>query len=124
MEKLWDHIRNKIMTCDYKKLQKSGEAYPRTCPECGLGPCKQPNPPANDLPGIDEQIARITARISLEQELNDVDPKLSDIIMYKAILNSLNRLKQLESKTHISAEVLSKLSILTRKTYKDNNEQN
>jgi hypothetical protein len=23
-----------------KKLQAAGKAYPRTCPECGLGPCR------------------------------------------------------------------------------------
>jgi len=28
--------------CVYKKLQQSGKPYPRTCPECKLGPCKHP----------------------------------------------------------------------------------
>ena len=42
------------MTCDYIKLQQSGQAYPRTCPECGLGLCKYRTMTA---PPIDEQIA-------------------------------------------------------------------
>jgi hypothetical protein len=29
------------MTCS-KQLQLAGSAYPRTCVDCGLGPCKNP----------------------------------------------------------------------------------
>ncbi len=36
-----------------KDLQKKGVAYPRTCAECGLGPCKRypPAAPVNTDPG-------------------------------------------------------------------------
>lgn len=46
------------MVCDYMKLQLAGKPYPRTCPECKLGPCKhsQPVMTAPAKPTIDEQI--------------------------------------------------------------------
>lgn len=31
------------MACN-KDLQKDGKAYPRTCEDCGLGPCKRGQP--------------------------------------------------------------------------------
>lgn len=31
---------NTQLLCAYKQLQNSGQRYPRSCPECDLGPCK------------------------------------------------------------------------------------
>lgn len=65
------------MICDYKKLQQSGEPYPRTCPDCGLGSCRYQN---QTVTTADELWDRLVAKLSPDRDANHVTMFKSDFI--------------------------------------------
>jgi len=68
-----------MKTCT-EDLRRAGKAYPRTCPECGLGPCKK-HPKAENSPATAKPY--ITTPWKHDHLANEPTATLVDELLYR-----------------------------------------